>query len=65
MGPEKNDDAVYVDTCRAKRKTAEYDSVGVVTDSDSDELIDFVKSFREEVLAYLGNKHPALLSNKE
>jgi hypothetical protein len=30
LGAEKNDDAVYLDTCRAKRNTAEYDSVGVV-----------------------------------
>ena len=27
MGSEKNDDTVYLDTCRAKRNTAEYDSV--------------------------------------
>ena len=65
LGTEKNDDAIYLDTCRTKRNTAEYDSVGVVTDRDSDELIDFVKSFKEEVLTYLKNKHPALLSNKE
>jgi hypothetical protein len=31
LGSEKNDDAVYLDTCRAKRNTAEHDSVGVVT----------------------------------
>jgi hypothetical protein len=61
LGSEKNDDTVYLDTCRAKRNTAEYDSVGVATDRDSDELIDFVKSFREEVLEYLRIKHPGLL----
>jgi hypothetical protein len=61
LGSEKNDDTVYLDTCRAKRNMAEYDSVGVATDRDSDELIDFVKSFREEVLEYLRIKHPGLL----
>ncbi len=61
LGSEKNDDTVYLDTCRAKRNTAEYDSVGVATDRDSDELIAFVKGFREEVLEYLRIKHPGLL----
>jgi len=61
LGSEKNDDTVYLDTCRAKRNTAEYDSVGVATDRESDELIDFVKSFRKEVLEYLRNKHPGLM----
>jgi len=61
LGSGKNDDTVYLDTCRAKRNTAEYDSVGVATDRDSDELINFVKSFREEVLEYLRIKHPGLL----
>jgi len=65
LGAEKNDDAVYLDTCRAKRNTAEYDSVGVVSEHDSDELIDFVKSFKEEVIVYLGNEHPTLLHIKE
>ena len=61
LGSGKNDDTVYLDTCRAKRNTAEYDSVGVATDRESDELINFVKSFRKEVLEYLRNKHPGLL----
>ncbi len=61
LGSEKNDDADYLDTCRAKRNTAEYDSVGVATDHDSDELIEFAESFRDEVMAYLRKNHPELL----
>ena len=61
LGSEKNDDADYLDTCRAKRNTAEYDSVGVATESDSDELIEFAESFRGEVMEYLRKKHPELL----
>jgi len=61
LGSEKNDDADYLDTCRAKRNTAEYDSVGVATDRDSDELIEFAESFRDEVMAYLRKNHPELL----
>ena len=61
LGSEKNDDADYLDTCRAKRNTAEYDSVGVATDRDSDELIEFAENFRDEVMAYLRKNHPELL----
>ena len=61
LGSEKNDDADYLDTCRAKRNTAEYDSVGVATESDSDELIEFAESFRGEVMEYLRKNHPELL----
>jgi len=61
LGSDKNDDADYLDTCRAKRNTAEYDSVGVATDRDSDELIEFTESFRDEVIAYLRKYHPELL----
>jgi hypothetical protein len=61
LGSEKNDDVNYLDTCRAKRNTAEYDSVGVATDHDSEELIEFAESLRDEVIAYLRNNHSELL----
>jgi hypothetical protein len=64
LGPEKNDDATYLDTCRAKRNMAEYDSVGVVSTSDADELIVFTKNLRDEVIAYLKKNHPELLDFK-
>ena len=61
LGSEKIDDASYLDTCRAKRNTAEYDSVGVATDRDSDELIEFTESLKNEVMEYLKKNHPELL----
>jgi len=61
LGSEKNDDANYLDTCRSKRNTAEYDSVGVATDRDSDELIELAESLRDEVMVYLKKNHPELL----
>ena len=64
LGSEKSDDADYLDTCRAKRNTAEYDSVGAATEHDSDELIAFVESFRDEVVAYLKKNHPELLGTR-
>lgn len=61
LGPDKRSDTNYLDTCRAKRNMAEYDSVGVATDRDSDELIDFVESLKDEVIVYLRENHPELL----
>ncbi len=44
-----------------KTTPEEIENLFQIVDRDSDELIDFVKSFREEVLEYLRIKHPGLL----
>ena len=64
LGSEKSDDADYLDTFRAKRNTAEYDSVGTATEHDSGEFIAFVESLRDEVVAYLKKNHPELLDTR-
>ncbi len=61
LGSGKSNDASYLDTCRAKRNTAEYDSVGVATEHDSDELIEFSENLRDEVMVYLKKNAPELL----
>ena len=61
LGPEKRNDADYLNACRIKRNTAEYDAVGAVSDDDGDELIAFVLEFRKEVLSHLNKHHPGLL----
>ncbi len=61
LGSDKSGDTSYLDTCRAKRNMAEYDSVGVVTDRESDELIEFVESLKVEVMEYMKMNHPTLL----
>jgi hypothetical protein len=60
-GARKKPDAEYLDTCRTKRNTLEYDYVGGATEDDADELIDFVRGFEKEVLKWLKEKHPELL----
>ena len=50
LGAEKEDDADYLDSCRAKRNVVEYDYVGGVTDADANELIPYVKELKSEVL---------------
>jgi uncharacterized protein (UPF0332 family) len=58
LGPGKKIDASYLDACRSKRNTAEYDSVGAATENEADELIDYVESLREEVVDYLKTNFP-------
>jgi len=39
----------------------EYDEVGGASESDVDELIEFVKDLRDEVMNWLKKNHPELL----
>ncbi|MEI7435822.1 MAG: hypothetical protein WCL16_03320 [bacterium] len=61
LGAERKHDAAYLDTCRAKRNTVEYDYVGGATGTDADELIDFVVSLERDVLAWLNKLHPEVM----
>ncbi len=61
LGPEKTSDANYLDACRSRRNTAEYDSVGAATDGNADELVTFVESLREDVIDHLRKNYPELL----
>lgn len=60
LGKERKDDAEYLDSCRSKRNIVEYDYVGAVTGNDADELIDFVKELKSDVLDWLKKNHPEL-----
>ncbi len=60
LGAEKKDDALYLDRCRAKRNTVEYEYVGAVTETETKELLMFVKEFRREVVDWLIKNHPDL-----
>jgi len=60
LGPERKDDADYLDACRAKRNTADYDMAGVATKQDATELVDFTKQLRDDVLDWLKKNHPRL-----
>lgn len=60
LGSTRTSDADYLDTCRKKRNTLEYERVGAVTGADADELIAFCKELRRDVLAWLKGSHSAL-----
>jgi len=60
MGEERHKDADYLDTCRKKRNTAEYDEVGCVNPEEANELIEFALELREMVRDWLEKSHPQL-----
>ena len=57
LGRERKDDANYLDACRIKRNTAEYDYAGAATEQDAKELVNFAKELREEVIEWLRKNH--------
>lgn len=61
LGSHRNADADYLDGCRKKRNTVEYDYAGGATAADAEELIRFSNELRIEVLAWLKANHPKLV----
>ena len=61
LGPERKTDAEYLDACRIKRNTVEYDYAGGATKRDAQELIEFTRELREAVMAWLEQNHVELL----
>ncbi len=61
LGDNRKNDADYLDTCRAKRNTVEYDLAGQTTREEAEELLDFCRDLRTDVLAWLRNNHPDLI----
>lgn len=65
LGAEKRPDADYLDACRAKRNTVEYDRAGAATKADAQELINFATELRQEVIAWLEANHIELLLSSD
>ena len=61
LGDKYKGDAEYLDSCRAKRNIAEYDRAGEVSRTEAEELVEFVKNFKEEVTGWLKKNRPQLL----
>jgi hypothetical protein len=62
LGDKWKPESDYLDKCRTKRNTVEYDSVGDASDADAHELLDFVGDFRLAVTDWLKEKHPDLIA---
>lgn len=61
LGKSRQDDADYLDACRKKRNTLEYDCVGGITEKEVKELRKFVSELKKEVTFWLSEHHPELL----
>jgi len=61
LGASRKNDANYLDACRIKRNSVEYDYVGGASEGDVKELLDFAEQLRRDVLAWLKNRHPELM----
>lgn len=60
LGKDRQEDADYLDACRAKRNGLEYDAAGKVSASEAKELRVFAVGLREIVVTWLDEKHPGL-----
>jgi hypothetical protein len=61
LGTNRRADADYLDACRIKRNTVEYDYAGGATKKDADELIEFTRELREDVRTWLHENHIELM----
>ena len=61
IGSHRKEDAVYLNACRAKRNTVEYDNIGGASRTEALELLAFAKELKVEVLQLLKDHFPELL----
>ena len=57
------DYATYLNACRIKRNTMEYDKADVIPEEDAIHLLRFTTSFSVEVKDFITKKHPEVLSS--
>jgi hypothetical protein len=60
MGPDQQTRKLYLDSCRRARNEADYDRIGVVSESELLELLADTLDFRNDVLTWLSDQHPDL-----
>jgi len=60
LGDKRRRDADYLDSCRIKRNTVEYDVAGRTSPEEAAELIEFTDELQQDVLDWLRNGHPEL-----
>ncbi len=58
LGAKRSRDATYLNRCREKRNTAEYDRVGTITVAEVREIIAVARQLREDVALWLSRHHP-------
>lgn len=61
VGPQAQARTDYLDSCRAKRNVTDYDRAGEISTQEAEELVEEVRAFRSDLLAWLERCHPGLL----
>lgn len=61
LGSDRLTDSDYLDACRIKRNTVEYDLAGQTSPDEAMELIQFTSELKESVLQWLRDTHPELV----
>lgn len=61
MGNRRDSDADYLDACRSKRNIVEYDYAGGASESEAEELYNFIRELKDDVINWLKSNHPELL----
>lgn len=61
LGNKHKSNADYLDACRKKRNETEYDFAGNVSEDEVEELMDFCRELKAEVLAWLKKNKQELL----
>jgi len=60
LGHERAADVDYLDSCRIKRNTVEYDIAGQTSPEEARELMDFASELKKSVTNWLKSTHPDL-----
>jgi len=58
LGNERSDDTAYLEACRVKRNIVEYDYVGSTSETEANELIEFVKELQLDVQNWIKKHYP-------
>lgn len=61
LGAQHAATADYLDACRSRRNTVDYDGIGIATEADVAELLREAEALREVVIAWLKEAHPELV----
>jgi uncharacterized protein (UPF0332 family) len=61
MGSGEQERSDYLDSCRRKRNIAEYDSAGMISEGEVEEILREARLFHQAVLEWLKKNHPDLL----
>jgi uncharacterized protein (UPF0332 family) len=61
MGVHAQGGSDYLENCRRKRNTTEYDRPGEITENEAPEMLAEARAFHSDLLEWLRTHHPALL----